>query len=79
MKPDEMARLYADAAKNLSRGWLEAGSAVLAANRRLADTALVWCDEGRAAEEVLARAAWRSGEETKDVFDDAEGLRTPRS
>jgi predicted unusual protein kinase regulating ubiquinone biosynthesis (AarF/ABC1/UbiB family) len=75
MKPDEMARLYADAAKNLSRGWLEAGSAVLAANRRLADAARVWCDEGRAAEKVLVRAAWRSGEETKDVFDDAEGLR----
>ena len=75
MKPDEMARLYADAAKNLSRGWLEAGSAVLAANRRLADAARVWCDEGRAAEKVLIRAAWRSGEETKDVFDDAEGLR----
>ena len=75
MKPDEMARLYADAAENLSSGWLEAGSAVLAANRRLADAALVWCDEGRAAEEVLARAAWRSGEETKDVFEDAEGLR----
>jgi len=75
MKPDEMARLYADAAENLSSGWLEAGSAVLAANRRLADAALVWCDEGRAAEEVLARAAWRSGEETKDVFDDAEVLR----
>src|SRR5215207_608745 len=68
MERNEMARLYADAAKNLSRGWLEVGSAMFAANRHLADAATVWDDETRAAEEVLARAARRSGEETRAVF-----------
>ena len=74
MERNEMARLYADAAKNLSRGWLEAGSAMFAANRRLADAATVWGDETRAAEEVLARATRRSGEEARAVFDAAGGL-----
>ena len=69
MDPNEMAQLYGDAVKNLSRSWLEAGSAVFAANRRLADAARLWGDEARAAQEVLARAARRSGEETRDVFD----------
>jgi len=74
MEPNEMARLYAEAAKNLSRGWLEAGSVMFAANRRLANFARVWGDEVRAAEEVLARAARRSGEEAQAVFDVAEGV-----
>ena len=65
--------MYGDAAKNLSRSWLEAGSAVFAANRRLADAARLWGDEARAAQEVLARAARRSGEETRDVFGAGEG------
>ena len=73
MDPNEMARLYGDAAENLSRSWLEAGSAVFAANRRLADAARLWGDEARAAQEVLARAARRSGEETRDVFGAGEG------
>jgi ubiquinone biosynthesis protein len=73
MDPNEMARLYGDAAKNLSRSWLEAGSAVFAANRRLADAARLWGDEARAAQEVLARAARRSGDETRDVFAAGEG------
>src|SRR5918998_3927469 len=68
MDPNEMARLYGGAAKNLSRSWLEAGSAVFAANRRLADAARLWGDEARAAQEVLTRAARRSGEETQAVF-----------
>jgi predicted unusual protein kinase regulating ubiquinone biosynthesis (AarF/ABC1/UbiB family) len=72
MEPNEIARWYAEAAKNLSRGWLEAGSAVFAANRRLFDAARMWGDERRAAEEVLVRAARRSGEETRAVFDVAE-------
>src|SRR5919199_1976586 len=74
MEPN-MARLYADAAKNLSRGWLDAGSAAFATNRRLANAAWAWGDEARAAEEVLARAARRSGEETRAVFDAADGLK----
>ncbi len=73
MDPNEMARLYGDAAKNLSRSWLEACSAVFAANRHLADAARLWGDEARAAQEVLARAARRSGEETRDVFGAGEG------
>jgi predicted unusual protein kinase regulating ubiquinone biosynthesis (AarF/ABC1/UbiB family) len=73
MDANEMARLYGDAAKNLSRSWLEAGSAVFAANRRLADAARLWGDEARAAQEVLARAARRSGEETQAVFGAGEG------
>ncbi len=68
MKRDEMTRLYADAAKNLSRGWLEAGSAMFAASRRLADVAGAWGDETRAAGEVLTRAARRSGEETGAII-----------
>ena len=71
MERNEMAQLYAYAAKNLSRGWLEAGSAMFAANRHLADAAVVWGDETRAAEEVLLRAVRRSGEETRAVFDAA--------
>ena len=39
MESNDIARLYADAAKNLSRSWLEAGSAMFAVNRRLADAA----------------------------------------
>ena len=58
MEPNEMARLYADVAKNLSRGWLEASSAMF-------DGA--W-GNGTQAAEVLARAARRSGEETRTVF-----------
>src|SRR5919202_4332185 len=73
MEPN-MARLYADAAKNLSRGWLDAGSAAFATNRRLANAAWAWGDEARAAEEVLARAARRFGEETRAVFGAADGL-----
>ncbi len=68
MEPNDIARLYADVAKNLSRPWLEAGSAVFDANRRWLDAASVWNDERRAAEEVLSRAVRRSGEETRDVF-----------
>ena len=73
MDPNEMARLYGDAAKNLSRSWLEAGTAAFAADRRLADAARLWGGEARAAQEVLARAARRSGEETRDVFGVGEG------
>ena len=73
MDPNEMARLYGDAAQNLSRSWLEAGTAAFAANRRLADAARLWGGEARAAQEVLARAARRSGEETRDVFGVGEG------
>src|SRR5215207_4690483 len=72
MESNDMARLYADAAKNLSRSWLEAGSAMFAVNRRLADAARLWGEEARAAEGVLARAARRSGEETRAVFDAGE-------
>ena len=68
MEHNEMTRLHADATKNLYRSWLEAGSAMFALNRRLADAARLWDDEARAAEEVLARAARRSGEETRAVF-----------
>jgi predicted unusual protein kinase regulating ubiquinone biosynthesis (AarF/ABC1/UbiB family) len=68
MESNEMVRLYVDAARNLSRGWLQAGSAMFAANQRLLDAARAWGDETRAAEEVLARAARRSGEETRAVF-----------
>nr|MDQ3842334.1 AarF/ABC1/UbiB kinase family protein [Actinomycetota bacterium] len=72
MERNEMAQLYAYAAKNLSHGRLEAGSAMFAANRRLANAAVVWGDETRAAEEVLLRAMRRSGEETRAVFDAAD-------
>ena len=72
MESNDMARLNADAAKNLSRSWLEAGSAMFAVNRRLADAARLWGEEARAAEEVLARAARRSGEETQAVFGGGE-------
>ena len=67
MDPSEMARFYTEAAKNLSRSWLEAGSTLVAANRRLVNAARLWGDETRAAEEVLARASRRSGEETRAV------------
>ena len=73
MEPDALTRFYAETAKNLSRSWLEAGSAVFAANRRLADAARLWGDEARAATEVLTRATRRSSEETRDVFGAAEG------
>src|SRR3954451_6348741 len=73
MESNNIARLYADAAKNLSCSWLEASSAMLAVNRSLADAARLWGDEARAAEEVLARAARRSGEETRAVFGAREG------
>ncbi len=73
MEPDALTRFYAEAAKNLSHSWLEAGSTVFAANRRLADAARAWGDEARAATEVLTRATRRSGEETRDVFGAAEG------
>lgn len=74
MEPDEMARLYADAVKNLSRPWLEAGSAMFDANRRWAEATGIWGDEARAAEEVLARAVRRSGEETRDTFGFGSGF-----
>ena len=74
MEPDALTRFYAETAKNLSRSWLEASSAVFAANRRLADAARLWGDEARAATEVLTRATRRSGEETRDVFGAAEGV-----
>ncbi|MDQ4064355.1 MAG: AarF/UbiB family protein [Actinomycetota bacterium] len=73
MDPNEMARFYIEAAKNLSRSWLEAGSTLFAANRRLVDAARLWGDETRAAEEVLARASRRSGEETRAVVGAGEG------
>ncbi len=50
MERNEMARLYAGFAKNLARGWFEAGSLMFAANRRLVDAARAWGDEARAAE-----------------------------
>lgn len=77
MTPDYMARLYAEAAKNLSKGWLDAGSAVFSTNRRFADAARSWGDETRAAEEVLFRAARRSGEEASEVFGVANGATDP--
>jgi len=73
MEPDALTRFYAEVAKNLSRSWLEAGSTVFAANRRLTDAAQGWGDEARAAAEVLTRATRRSGEETRDVFGTADG------
>jgi predicted unusual protein kinase regulating ubiquinone biosynthesis (AarF/ABC1/UbiB family) len=73
MEPDALTRFYAEAAKNLSRSWLEAGSTIFAANRRLADAARAWGDEARAATEVLTRATRRSGEETRDAFGAGEG------
>ncbi len=73
MKSHEMNRLYANAAKNLSRGWLEVGSTVFAANRRLVEVTRAWGDETWAAEEVLARAARRSSEETRDIFSSVDG------
>ena len=57
MEPDGLSRLYAEAAKNLSRSWPGACPTVFAANRRLADAAQVWGDEARVAAEVLTRAA----------------------
>jgi predicted unusual protein kinase regulating ubiquinone biosynthesis (AarF/ABC1/UbiB family) len=73
MEPDALTRFYAEAAKNLSRSWLEAGSTVFATNRRLADAARAWGDEARAATEVLTRATRRSDEETRDAFGAAKG------
>src|SRR5919112_5208745 len=73
MEPDALTRFYAEVAKNLSHSWLEAGSTVFAANRRLTDAAWGWGDEARAAVEVLTRATRRSREETQDVFGIAEG------
>src|SRR5918995_4626337 len=67
MEPDALTRFYVEVAKNLSRSWLEAGSTVFAANRRLTDAARGWGDEARAAVEVLTRATRRSREETRDV------------
>ena len=67
MEPDALTRFYAEVAKNLSHSWLEAGSTVFAANRRLTDAAWGWGDEARAAVEVLTRATRRSREETRDV------------
>src|SRR3712207_4234359 len=72
MEPSNMARLYVDAAKNLSRGWSPV-SVAFAANRRFADAARLWADETRAAEEVLARAGRRSGEEVRAVLGIAGG------
>ena len=79
MERNEISRLYADAAKNMSRSWLEAGSVMFAASRNLASAAGAWGKETRAAEEVLARAAWRSGEETQAVFDAANGTSSAAS
>src|SRR5918994_2027548 len=73
MEADALTRFYVEVAKNLSRSWLEAGSTVFAANRRLTDAARGWGDEARAATEVLTRATRRSGEETRDVFGAGEG------
>src|SRR5215204_1070864 len=73
MEPDALTRLYAEAAKNLSRSWLEASSTAFAANRRLADAARVWGGEARVAAEGLARATRRSGEEARDMFGAAGG------
>ena len=67
MEPDALTRVYAEAAKNLSRSWLEAGSTMFAANRRLTDAARVWGDAARVAVEVLTRATRRSSEETRAV------------
>src|SRR5215204_2986567 len=66
MEPDGLSRLYAEAAKNLSRSWLGACPTVFAANRRLADAA-------RVAAEVLTRAVRRSVEEARDTFGAAGG------
>src|SRR5919107_1376088 len=73
MEPDGLSRLYAEAAKNLSRSWPGACPTVFAANRRLADAAQVWGDEARVAAEVLTRAAQRSVEEARDTFGAAGG------
>jgi len=73
MEPDGLSRLYAEAAKNLSRSWLGACPTVFAANRRLADATRVWGDEARVAAEVLTRAAGRSVEEARDTFGAAGG------
>src|SRR5919199_1279879 len=74
MEPNDMARVYAEAAKNLSRNWLGGGSAIFAANRHLADAVRLWSDETRAAAaEVLKRAVQRSGEEMLAVFDSGLG------
>src|SRR5215207_5137663 len=73
MEPDGLSRLYAEAAKNLSRSWLGACPTVFAANRRLADAARVWGDEARVAAEVLTRAVRRSVEEARDTFGAAGG------
>src|ERR687890_680523 len=73
MEPNGLSRLYAEAAKNLSRSWLGACPTVFAANRRLADAAQVWGDEARVAAEVLTRAARRSVEEARDTFGAAGG------
>src|SRR5215218_779366 len=73
MEPDGLSRLYAEAAKNLSRSWLGAYPTVFAANRRLADATRVWGDEARVAAEVLTRAAGRSVEEARDTFGAAGG------
>src|SRR3712207_1438880 len=74
MEPDALTRLYAEAAKNLSRSWLEAGPTVFVANRRLADAARVWGDEAWVAAEVLSRATRRSGQEARDVFGATGGV-----
>src|ERR687897_495867 len=74
MEPDALTRLYAEAAKNLTRGWLEPGSTVFATNRRLADAARAWGDEARVAAEILSRATRRSGEEARDMFGAAGGV-----
>src|SRR5215208_2126251 len=73
MEPDALSRLYAEAAKNLSRSWLETCPTVFAANRRLADAARVWGDEARVAAEVLTRATRRSAGEARDAFEAAGG------
>ncbi|MDQ3911335.1 MAG: AarF/UbiB family protein [Actinomycetota bacterium] len=74
MEPNDMARVYAEAARNLSRNWSEGGSAIFAAHRHLADAVRLWSDETRAAaEEVLMRAVQRSGEEMRAVFDSGLG------
>jgi ubiquinone biosynthesis protein len=69
MRNDPIARLYADAAEDLSRGWLDVGATLLDANRRLLSAARAWGDEARAAEEVFLRAVRRSGEEAQDFLD----------
>ncbi len=73
MEPNKITRLYANAAKNLSRSWLGAGAFMFAASQNLLGAAGAWDKETRAVGEVVVRAARRSGEETRAVSDTMNG------